>query len=441
MKKIFTIILLAVMMQNMHAQDTSKVNELITAYKKLDKFNGTVLVAAYGRIIFEKGYGYCNAAKGTRNNPQTIFQIASITKTFTSAVVLKLVQQHQLSLTDKLSKWYPKFPNAEKITIGHLLSHTSGIFDYTHEDTVTKVNTEQNMMAFLAKKPLDFQPGSDWRYSNSGYSILGFIIGKVSGIPYEQAVRKYIFKPLHMDHSGFDFEHLQNKEKATGYSMINDTIKTIAAYSDSSVVFAAGAIYSTAEDIYKWHRGLQSYQIVYKELLDKAYTPLKRNYGYGWIIDAVDNKKMVYHSGNIAGFSSVLVRIPQDDICIVLLNNQEGTELEPIARKILDILYQKPYEIPAKKTAISLPDAILQRYTGKYEITEIHLILEIILDNNQLTAHMVNGPAFPLTPEKENLFFIQDGKVEIEFVAGPSGKAEKLIINQNDQKKEGKRIQ
>ncbi|HMI02390.1 MAG TPA: serine hydrolase [Pedobacter sp.] len=422
------------------AQDTTvlKIDQLIMAYQKLDKFTGTALVARKGQVILEKGYGYRDEQIKETNDAGTIFQIASVTKTFTATMVLKLAELHRLSLSDKLSKWYPAFPNSDKITIENLLSHTSGIFDHTRKDTVIRLNTPEKMMAFLAKNPLDFEPGTDWRYSNSGYSILGFIIGKVSGMTYEQAIRHYIFNPLHMTQSGFDFEHLQSCQKAKGYSA-GEGGKTIASFSDSSIVFAAGAIYSTVGDLYKWHRGLQDYRIADSTLMKKAYTPLQKNYGYGWIIDSVADHKMVYHTGNIAGFSSILLRIPGDDICIVLLNNQEGI-LEPVARKIVDILYSRPYSVPIKKIAISLPDSTLSRYTGTYDVADIHLTLEVTLENHQLIAHAAGGPTFPLTPEKQNQFYINEGEAVIEFVTDSKRKITGLIITQNNQQHSGKKI-
>jgi CubicO group peptidase (beta-lactamase class C family) len=417
------------------AQD-SAIDELITAYAKLNVFNGSALVAAHGKIILEKGYGPRDVAKGTPNDSNTIFQIASVTKTFTSAVILHLVETQKLKLSDKLSRFYPDFPKGDSITVENLLTHTSGIFDYTHRDTASDVHTEQKMMAFLRSQPLDFSPGTDWSYSNSGYSILGFIIQKVTGMTYEQAVRQYIFQPLHMSHSGFDFEHLSGKDKATGY---DDSVHETTSYSDSSIVFAAGAIYSTVGDLYRWHEGLQRYQIVGKILMDRAYVPFMKNYGYGWIIDSVDGNRMVYHSGNIAGFSSLFARVTDGDVCIILLNNKQGTELETMARKIMDILYHRPYEIPAKKHAITLPESTLSRYVGTYTLQTHPIVFDVVLDQGKLLARLVNGPTFPLTAEKENLFFIQDGVAKLEFVMDASGHVDHVVFTQNDQSDIGKK--
>ena len=442
MKKIFTIILIVGLTQNLFAQDTTsrKIDELLSAYAKLNKFNGSALVAWHGKVIFEKGYGFSDVSGKKLNEPYTIFQIASVTKQFTSAVVLKLVELKKIALTDKLSKYYPDFPQADKITIENLLTHTSGIYDYTHEDTVTKLDNEQKMISFLKKKKRDFEPGTNWSYSNSGYSILGFIIQKVSGITYERAVRKYIFDPLHMGHSGFDFERLQSKEKSTGYSVFNDSVKTVATLNDSSVVFAAGAIYSTVGDLYKWHEGLQSYQIVKKELMDKAYTPFKRNYGFGWVIDSIYGKRMIYHSGGISGFSSNFARITEDDACIALLNNKEGPGLETINREIMAILYKQPYNVPKKKQAINLPLDVLAKYVGTYDLQTPKMMLEMSVNNGKLLAHAINGPTFPLSAEKENFFYIQEGLVEIEFVISSDGKVDHIVVSQGGQKNQGKKI-
>ena len=448
MKNLVIAILVIVIAQPALAQKTNKnkIDELLVAYQKLNIFNGTALVYQNGLPVLIKGYGYKNFDAKTFNDSNTIFQIASVTKTFTSTLILKLVQLKKLSLNDKVDKFYPNFPKGDKITIENLLTHTSGIYDYTrsdktHDDSVVTGSVEERMMYIFENHELDFEPGTDWRYSNSGYFILGLIIQKITGMPYEQAVRKFIFQPLAMKSSGFDFEHLSDKNKSVGYSVYTDSLKSVAPFSDSSAVFAAGAIYSTVEDLYKFHTGLQSYKIINEFLLNKAYKPFKHNYGFGWIIDTINGKKMVYHSGNIAGFSSVFMRIPQDNICIVLLNNKEGTELETVARKMLDILYHRSYVIPVSKSPIDLPDSILKKYIGTYELSNPHLTVEIILSNGTLTAHAINGPSFDLFAESEEQFgFMSTPDAEIKFVMDKNGTVTQLILYQNDQENIGKKI-
>lgn len=443
MKHFLIGLLIVVLITPVSAQETtkSKIDELLMAYQKLNVFNGSALVYNNDKPILVKCYGYKNFEAKTFDDSNTVFQIASVTKSFTSTLILKLVQLKKLSLHDKLSKFYPDFPNGNKITIENLLTHTSGIYDYTHDDTAVTKGSEQKMMHIFKSHNLDFEPGSDWSYSNSGYSILGYIIQKVTGITYEQAVRKYIFQPIKMKHSGFDFERLTSKNKAVGYSVYSDTIHSVATFSDSSVVFAAGAIYSTVKDLYRFHKAMQSYKIVDEALLQKAYTPFKHNYGYGWIIDTIHGNKMVYHSGGISGFSSIFIRIPTENICIVLLNNKQGTELENIGRNILKILYNQPYTLPTNKVAITLPDSILNKYLGTYELTNPDLQIEIKLDNGKLIAHAIKGPTFELFAEAEKLFaVVQQNQTEIEFVTDENGNATQLILHQNDQNNIGKKI-
>ncbi|MEO8112698.1 MAG: serine hydrolase domain-containing protein, partial [Ginsengibacter sp.] len=211
MKKIYFLVIVLCVVHIGFAQDTgSKLDTLISAYAKLDKFNGAALVAKGGTILLDKGYGYRNSNDKVLNSEQTIFQLGSITKQFTSAVILKLQEEKKLSVSDKLSKYFPNYPKGDSITIQQLLTHTSGIFNYTNDENfmaneITKPATREKMMALFQDKPLDFSPGTSWNYSNSGYSLLGYIIEAVTKKSYEQAVRRYIFAPLHMTHSGFDF--------------------------------------------------------------------------------------------------------------------------------------------------------------------------------------------------------------------------------------------
>src|SRR6188768_1977411 len=280
MKKIFLFLSLLWIGYFSFAQQGDKLDTLISAYTKLHKFNGAALVAKNGVILLKKGYGYRNAENKVANNEQTIFQLGSVTKQFTSAVILKLQEEKKLSVSDKLSKYFPDYPKGDSITIEHLLTHTSGIYNYTNDanfmtNEITKPASREKIMALFKDKPLDFSPGTSWNYSNSGYSLLGYIIEAVTKKPYYQAVRKYIFTPLQMTHSGFDFTHLKNNEKATGYFKLNDKEAVTSPIVDSTVAYSAGAIYSTIGDLYLWHKALQKNSVLSKAQQEKAYTPVK----------------------------------------------------------------------------------------------------------------------------------------------------------------------
>src|SRR6187399_479632 len=383
MKKILILVAALCMVHLNFAQETDKLDALINAYAKMYKFNGAALVAKNGVILLNKGYGYRNAADKITNTEQTIFQLGSITKQFTSAIILKLQQEKKLSVSDKLSKYFPGYPKGDSITIEHLLTHTSGIYNYTNDanfmsNEITKPASREKIMALFKDKPLDFSPGTSWNYSNSGYSLLGYIIEAVTKKPYEQAVRKYIFTPLGMTHSGFDFTHLQSNEKAIGYFKLNDKEKAEAPIVDSSVSFSAGAIYSTIGDLYLWHKALQKNGILSREQQEKAYTPVKNRYGYGWSIDSIEGKRRVSHGGGIHGFITTIARVPEDDICIVLLSNASNTTVGEISKSIFAILYGKEYELPKERTEIKLPEEKLKEYLGEYELNkDLHVVISL----------------------------------------------------------------
>ena len=443
MKKIFVFVAVLFVVHFSFAQ-VDKLDALIDAYAKLYKFNGSALVAKNGVILLNKGYGYRNATDKVANNEQTIFQLGSVTKQFTSAVILKLQEEKKLSVSDKLSKYFPGYPKGDSITIEQLLTHTSGIYNYTNDgkfmaNEVTKSANREMMMALFKDKPLDFSPGTNWSYSNSGYSLLGYIIEAVTKKPYEQAVRKYIFTPLKMTHSGFDFTHLKSNEKAIGYFKLNDKEKVEAPIVDSSVSFSAGAIYSTIGDLYLWHKALQKNSILSREQQEKAYIPVKNRYGYGWSIDSIEGKRRVSHGGGIHGFITTIARVPEDDICIVLLSNASNTTVGEISKSIFAILYGKEYELPKERTEIKLPEEKLKEYVGEYELNkDLHVVIS--LKEGALVAIPTGQKTEILYAEKEDLLFVKSQDIQLEFTRNEKKEIDGFILHQGGAKIPCKKI-
>jgi CubicO group peptidase (beta-lactamase class C family) len=436
MKKILIFLIILGLTQVSRSQDvTAPIDSLLQAYTALHKFNGTVLVARGGVILLEKGYGYRQAANRVPHDKTSIFQIGSVTKQFTTAIIQKLQAAGKLTVQDTIGKYFLQFPRGDSITIENLMLHTSGIYNYTNDKTfmeneVTKPANREKMMATFRDKPASFTPGANYQYSNSNYLLLGYIIESVTKKPYEQVVREYIFKPLKMTNSGFDFTHLQRKEKSTGYFVLNEKDTVTAPIVDSSVSFAAGAIYSTTQDLYRWHQALQKNSILTKAQEEKAVTPVKNNYGYGWVIDSLYGKKVVTHGGGIHGFTSDLLRIPSDDVCIVLLSNTSSPVLHNIAKSIVAILYNKPYEVPQAKKAITLPEEKLKQYVGEYTINE-KLQLIITLKDGGLIASPTGQPTAVLHAEKEDRFFVTAPEVQLQFTRNEKQEIDGFILYQN----------
>ena len=425
-----------------HAQvTTAGLDSLVSAYARNNSFNGSVLVAQKGKILLEKGYGFQNKKDSVHNSANTIYQIGSITKQFTSAIILQLVEKQKMSLQDKLSKFFPDYPKGDSITVEHLLTHTAGIYNYTNDghfmSTASERPITRDSLLYLFKyKPLDFSPGTKWSYSNSGYILLGVIIEKVTGKSYFQVVRENIFEPLDMRHTGFDFTNLHDANKAIGYS--SDFSKPVGIV-DSSVSFAAGAIYTTVGDLYKWDQALYGNRIVSQALLEKAFTAYKSDYGYGWQILTTYNKKVTEHGGGITGFVSFILRVPEDQLCIILLSNLPSPTPQVIANQINDLFNGKNPLLPVARKEIHLDTAILKLYTGEYELAPTFHIT-ISLENGVLEAQATNQGKNPLFAEKTNFFFLKVVDAQVEFLTGPDGKIDRLVLYQSGRQIDGKKI-
>ncbi|MFV8325216.1 serine hydrolase domain-containing protein [Flavobacterium sp. ZS1P14] len=333
------------------------------------------------------------------------------------------MKTNQLSIEDKLSKYFPDFVRGNEITIKHLLTHTSGIYEILRDPVAfnggTKPRSKEQMLSFFINKPLDFDPGTHYSYCNSGYMLLGMIIEKVTGKPYEQVVKDFILKPLGMKHSGFDFAGLQNPDKAVGYTKYTKTIKEASIPWDSTATYSAGSLYSTVDDLYKWHKGLLNNKVYNKTSLKKATTPFLEGYGLGCWIDTIDNKKVVSHGGNILGFTGYFGRIQEEDVSIIILNNIFNRQIETIGLSILAILYNKPYSYFDE---IKLMPDTLEKYVGEYEVNTDYKV-KITRIANQLFIQRNNGAAIEIFAYKENNFFQKDDDIRVSF------QSEKNTIN------------
>lgn len=423
---------------------SQKLAELMDAYNRFGPFNGNVLIARHDSILFQKSYGFSNIAGTSILDADAQFQIGSVTKQFTATVILQLQEEKKLSVRDKLSKYFPEIKWADSVSIENLLRHTSGIYSYTNsrefmEKEVEKPHSQAEMIALFSNKSLEFTPGTDWRYSNSGYQLLGYIIEKVSGKPYEWNVRNRIFKPLGMNQSGFDFVHLSDAHKATGYFTLNGTSSVKAPVVDSTVAYSAGAIYSSTGDLYKWSQAVSAGKLLKPASWKQAFTPGLRRYGYGWNIDSLHQPMLINHGGGIHGFNSILFTVPANKTCIVLLSNVNTDILDKIAPQVQALLDGKPYTIPAEKKVIELDSLALHEYEGSYELAPT-FALRIFVDGNKLMSQATNQGAFEIFPEKKDGFFFKVVKAELEFKRDANGKIDQLILHQNGRDLPGKKI-
>lgn len=317
-------------------------------------FRGVVLVGINGKIIFQKAYGLADEEWNVPNTTTTEFRIASLTKQFTAACILLLQERGRLKVQDPISRYLPGLPAAWRtITIHQLLTHTSGIPNYTDSPQFSRLRrtgaTPQEMIALVTDQPLDFQPGSRWHYSNTGYILLGMIVEKTSDQPYAEFLKSNIFASLGMTGSGYDRASDIIKERASGYDIKGGAISN-ADFIDMTIPYAAGGIYSTAEDLYRWNEALaQEGKLLSADSLKQMFTEYPeatyqgQHYGYGVVINRQKFAKLLYyHGGGVNGFSSSIQRYPTERVCIVVLSNLSSYKPWEMGDHIAAELFHQP---------------------------------------------------------------------------------------------------
>lgn len=352
----------------------SQIEDLMGLYSEYGQFNGSVLVAEDGEVIYKNGFGKANMEWDIPNAANTRHRLGSITKQFTASLILQLVEEGKLKLDAPVTTYLPDYPKAtgDKITLHHLLTHSSGIPNYTSfpkffEETSRDPYSPTEFISKFKDMDLEFTPGEKFAYSNSGYFLLGVIIEKVTGKSYEENLQEMIFQPLNMKNTGFDQHNVIIKNRASGYEKRGNTYFN-TAYLDMSIPYSAGSLYSTVEDLYLWDRALQNNSLLSRENTDLMFAPHIKSgsgtYGYGWGTNKMangaskDSLTVIGHGGGINGFNTLINRIPANQDLIVLLNNTGGTNLGEMSRNIIKILNDLPYDLPQQSLANFLMEEI-----------------------------------------------------------------------------------
>ena len=413
MKRIlFAIVLLPAYL---HAQTIAqKADALLTAYADQQKFSGNVLIAKGGNIIFEKAYGYADKSSGRLNTTETEFRVGSLTKMFTSAVILQLADEGKLSLTDPVSKYVKDFPYGDKIQIAHLLSHTSGIKGST--GSPAPVELEESVTKFQVQS-LAFTPGSQFEYNNFNYIMLSYIAQKISGMPFPKLLETRLLQKTNMHHTGLDSKDRASNKKALGYITNPETAKWEPAKDDNvAMASGAGAMYSTIEDLYNWSTAITKRMMSNDSILVRAMKPVHNNYGLGWMTTQSKGRTYLGHTGSIPGFIANFMKFPKEDITIILLSNYQDVNGRQLSDDLIAVAFNEPYQLPVKKNVAALSSDVLNRYVGEYRLPN-GFSINVSVDGNKLYA-LAQGDAqkIELTPESENKFFLKGPETEIEFL-------------------------
>ncbi len=415
-----------------------KLEEYLNAAVKYNNFQGAVLVEKEGKVILSKGYGMADYENTIQNTSSTRFAIGSITKQFTAMAIMQLYERGRLKLDDKLSRYYPDFPRGNEITIHQLLSHTSGIVNYTMLPEYWQIDpykiTKDDIFKLLYNNPLDFKPGERWNYSNSGYVLLSDIVEKITGKSYEEYLDKNIFKPLRMKNSGLCMSRDKLNIKTVGYDGYLD-IQPVDDTMSFRGSFGAGSLYSTVEDLYLWEKALDTEKLVSKKTMNKIFTPYFETfmgaYGYGWYIKGEDKEKTAFHDGIIAGFHSIISKYIGINSASIILSNKSinGSTIYKVENDINSILLGKDIELPKEKATIRLDVKKIDRLLGTYNIEPGYDVV-ITREGEHTYVTFTGMERIELYPISETEFFLRNMDLTCTFEIGENNEAKSIEINQ-----------
>ncbi len=421
------------------------------------KFSGAVLVAKDGKTIYENGFGLANREYDIPNTPRTRFRLASVSKQFAATGIMILEHEGKLKVDDPISK-YVEVPEAwAKVTLHQLLSHTSGVPENLRPALFKGMwgqpIDKDHLIDHLKKQPLDFKPGEKWSYSNTGYALLGLTIEKVSGKPYDEFLKERIFDPLGMKDTGIDTRKLVLKSRAEGYGMSKSEY-IHAQYIDMSQVFSAGSMYSTVEDMLKWDSTLYTEKILPEKSLARMWTPVKNEYGYGWLIIRARGHKLIIHDGGLPGFVTSVLRFPDEKLYICVLCNLEGSAVGQVARDLSAIMFNEPYDVPVDRKEAKIDPKAFDALVGDFELRPAKVVnwplfgdietrraelVQVTRDGDELYGRVTGQGRFRLRPESETVFFAPPQEVVVTFGKDTKGKVGELTLHQNGRDTKAKR--
>jgi CubicO group peptidase (beta-lactamase class C family) len=400
-----------------------QMQRAVQPYVDAQMFMGSVLVAENGKVVFSKSYGMADLEWNVPNSPTTRFNIASMTKQFTAAAIFLLEDRGKLKTSEPVKKYLADAPSSwDKITIYHLLTHTSGISD----DAARYEPGPPDQLVFR-DVPQRFQPGEQWAYTNLGYIVLGYLIEKISGQTYEEFVRQNVFTPLAMNDSGMMSNEMIIPRRATGYWPGDNGIEN-ADRPDPRIGFSSGSLYSTTEDLLRWEEGLFGGKLLTPASLRKMTTPFKSDYACGLHVNRVRGHLMIEHDGNNIGFMSDMAYYPKEKIAVIVLANLNGTATGEIMSALAAVAHGETPPIPSVHKEILLSKDVLTRYAGTYQFSQD--TLEITPEGNHLRIKYDNGNSEVVFPESETKFFCKPWPIQLEFSKNENGEFTLLMWRQ-----------
>ncbi len=418
---------------------SERIDRILSEVYRPGDPGAAVIAVKDGEVVFRKGYGMADLEWGIPVEPDMVFGIGSVTKQFTAAAIMMLVEEKKLRLQDSLVSLLPGYPlSARDVTVEHLLTHTSGIKNYTDLPlwrTRMRLDVSvRDLIDSFQELPMDFSPGTKRRYNNSGYVLLGSIIERLSGMSYGEFVKSRILKPLGMTHSAYGDNRAVIPRRVRGYEVDRGSFVN-APYLSMTQPYAAGALLSSVDDLAAWDGALFSGKVVGKESLDKIFTPFHLAngrsicYGYGWVVGRYEGISILEHGGGVNGFRAHVLRLPEHDTYVAILSNNASPERSPVilARTIAGIVISRPFP---ERVTVALDPATLDRYVGYYKVDE-QIGREVTRVGDQLYVQGTGSPRFAIDPIGTDRFVIRVLFDTITFAGDEGGSAGKMVVDQD----------
>jgi CubicO group peptidase (beta-lactamase class C family) len=424
------------------AFDAGKLDRLFDVLESNNRMMGVVTVTRADKIIYQRSLGYRAVSdRGkVKADMDTKFRVGSVAKVFTAVMIYQLIEEKKLALDTRLSHFFPSLANADRITIAHLLSHTSGLADYTsginHADPqswVFRPHTAREMLARFAVLKPDFAPGEGYRYSNTNYTLLGYIIEAVTDSPYGEQLNKRIVKRIGLKRTRYGGAINPAKNEARSY--VYDDGKWNQSYEeDLSVAAGAGGIVSTAPDLAKFIRALYEGKLVSRKSLEEMTTPFNDRYpdahkGISLFKLRGINKDAISKQGGIDAFTADITYVPDDELAFALLINGHNYPKAKIFWSVMDIYYGRPAEIPSFK-AVALAPEVLRQYTGVYGLKGGVMKITVSIDGTALSGQAIGQESFPLQAVNESTFIHEPSGIIVEFRRSPNGAVRDFVLYQ-----------
>lgn len=417
MKKIILSIALCFTSYLSFAQsiNTEKLNLYFDVLEKNSRFMGTVSVNQNGKQIYTRSAGFSNVESQLKANDNTKYRIGSVTKTFTATMIFKAIEEKKLTLNQTIFKFFPKLKNAGKITIAQLLSHRSGIGNYTSDDSFVKWRTESKsrveMMKVIEKSGNDFAPDSSMQYSNSNYVLLTCILEDVYKKSYQEILRKLIIKKIGLRNTMFGGIINVNNNEANSYKFRENWLKE--AETDKSVSLGAGALVSTAKDINLFAEALFAGKVISLKSVE-LMKPINGNIGMGLLRPPFNNKSGFGHNGSIDAFTSFFIYFPKGKTVLSLTSNGNNMNINSIIETIVKAVNNEDFSIPEFKTYAVTAES-LEPYLGVYASEKAPFKLTVTKTGNTLQVQPTGQPVFDLTATDKDVFEYEKRKVVIRF--------------------------